>query len=314
MEKGALRWRRSAVDRTGQGWLRRHELDHRTAVARLRRDGGLPGADRDPGVSGSRSAAGITATGSVNTSARGCASARSTRSSNSASCSGCRLPRWATDRPSRTWITCASAGSSRQPRGLPAATCAVADVGRRAGFRRTRAGVGRGRRPVRLAAKGICHMTHRRAAAGRFAGHRPDRVLGRAAATHLLAAFGADVIKIESIQRPDGIRYSGGCAPTSTTGGNTAGCSRPATPTSAVTLELEAGTASGRQGSHQPGRCGHRELLAAGDGPLRARRGRVARLNPRLVVVRMPAFGLTGRGGTGSASRRPWNRSPAWPG
>ena len=30
------------------------------------------------------------------------------------------------------------------------------------------------------------------------------------AATHSLAAFGADVIKIESIQRPDGIRYSGG--------------------------------------------------------------------------------------------------------
>src|ERR1700759_2660665 len=30
------------------------------------------------------------------------------------------------------------------------------------------------------------------------------------AATHALAAFGADVIKIESIQRPDGIRYSGG--------------------------------------------------------------------------------------------------------
>ncbi|MBE1548213.1 crotonobetainyl-CoA:carnitine CoA-transferase CaiB-like acyl-CoA transferase [Mycobacterium sp. OAS707] len=30
------------------------------------------------------------------------------------------------------------------------------------------------------------------------------------AATHALAALGADVIKIESIQRPDGIRYSGG--------------------------------------------------------------------------------------------------------
>src|SRR5208283_578290 len=30
------------------------------------------------------------------------------------------------------------------------------------------------------------------------------------AATHLLAAFGADVVKVESIQRPDGIRYSGG--------------------------------------------------------------------------------------------------------
>ena len=29
------------------------------------------------------------------------------------------------------------------------------------------------------------------------------------AATHLLAAFGAEVIKVESIQRPDGIRYSG---------------------------------------------------------------------------------------------------------
>ena len=34
--------------------------------------------------------------------------------------------------------------------------------------------------------------------------------LGRLAATHLLAAFGADVVKVESIQRPDGIRYSGG--------------------------------------------------------------------------------------------------------
>ncbi|MGH3969835.1 MAG: CoA transferase, partial [Mycobacterium sp.] len=30
------------------------------------------------------------------------------------------------------------------------------------------------------------------------------------AATHLLAAFGADVVKVESVQRPDGIRYSGG--------------------------------------------------------------------------------------------------------
>jgi len=29
------------------------------------------------------------------------------------------------------------------------------------------------------------------------------------AATHLLAAFGADVVKLESIQRPDGIRYTG---------------------------------------------------------------------------------------------------------
>ena len=29
-------------------------------------------------------------------------------------------------------------------------------------------------------------------------------------ATHSLAAFGAEVIKVESIQRPDGIRYSGG--------------------------------------------------------------------------------------------------------
>lgn len=47
------------------------------------------------------------------------------------------------------------------------------------------------------------------------------------AATHLLGAFGADVVKVESIQRPDGIRYSGECAPTSTTGGNTAGSSTP---------------------------------------------------------------------------------------
>ncbi|EUA75213.1 caib/baif family domain protein [Mycobacterium xenopi 4042] len=51
--------------------------------------------------------------------------------------------------------------------------------------------------------------------------------MGRPAATHLLAAFGADVVKVESIQRPDGIRYSGACAPTSRTGGNTAGFSTP---------------------------------------------------------------------------------------
>jgi len=36
--------------------------------------------------------------------------------------------------------------------------------------------------------------------------------------------------------------------------------------------------------------------------------------NPRAVVVRMPAFGSTGRGGTGWDSRRPWSRPAAWPG
>ena len=52
-----------------------------------------------------------TATGSVSGSGRGCASAPSPRSSNSASCSGCPSPRWATARRSRRWITCASAAS-----------------------------------------------------------------------------------------------------------------------------------------------------------------------------------------------------------
>ena len=37
---------------------------------------------------------------------------------------------------------------------------------------------------------------------------RPHRVLGRARGTHLLATLGADVIKVESPSRPDGMRFA----------------------------------------------------------------------------------------------------------
>lgn len=115
-------------------------------------------------------------------------------------------------------------------------------------------------------------------------------------ATHLLAAFGADVIKIESIQRPDGIRYSGGMRKDVDDwweygwlfqGVNTNKRS--------VTLNLES----------DEGRALLNTLIAQADAVIENFSPRVMehfglgstdllRLNPKLVVVRMPAFGLDG--------------------
>ena len=115
-------------------------------------------------------------------------------------------------------------------------------------------------------------------------------------ATHSLAAFGADVVKIESIQRPDSIRYSGGMRSDVEDwweygwvfqGVNTNKRS--------VTLDLQS----------PDGIELFKTLVAQADAVIENFSPRVLdqfglggdtllELNPRLVVVRMPAFGLDG--------------------
>jgi crotonobetainyl-CoA:carnitine CoA-transferase CaiB-like acyl-CoA transferase len=116
------------------------------------------------------------------------------------------------------------------------------------------------------------------------------------AATHSLAAFGADVIKIESIQRPDGIRYSGGMR-TDVDDWWEYGWVFHAMNTNkrSVTLDLES----------EDGITLFKQLVGLADAVIENFSPRVMDrfglgadalldLKPDLVVVRMPAFGLTG--------------------
>ncbi|MDT5235042.1 MAG: hypothetical protein QOF47_1029, partial [Mycobacterium sp.] len=116
------------------------------------------------------------------------------------------------------------------------------------------------------------------------------------AATHSLAAFGADVIKIESIQRPDGIRYSGGMR-TDVDDWWEYGWVFHAMNTNkrSVTLDLESEDGIGLL----------KQLVSEADAVIENFSPRVMDqfglgadalldLKPDLVVVRMPAFGLTG--------------------
>ncbi|WP_158017629.1 CaiB/BaiF CoA-transferase family protein [Mycobacterium basiliense] len=116
------------------------------------------------------------------------------------------------------------------------------------------------------------------------------------AATHLLAAFGADVVKIESIQRPDGIRYSGGMR-TDVDDWWEYGWVFHAMNTNKRSVTLDLGSPEGRKlflslaaGSDvvienfSPRVMDHFGLTAA----------KLLEVNPELVVARMPAFGLEG--------------------
>jgi crotonobetainyl-CoA:carnitine CoA-transferase CaiB-like acyl-CoA transferase len=115
-------------------------------------------------------------------------------------------------------------------------------------------------------------------------------------ATHLLAAFGAEVIKVESIQRPDGIRYSGGMR-TDVDDWWEYGWVFQAVNTNkkSVTLNLES----------PDGIRLLKQLIAGADAVTENFSPRVMdhfglgadallEVNPKLVVVRMPAFGLDG--------------------
>jgi crotonobetainyl-CoA:carnitine CoA-transferase CaiB-like acyl-CoA transferase len=115
-------------------------------------------------------------------------------------------------------------------------------------------------------------------------------------ATQLLGALGADVIKVEGVRRPDGMRFSGGRPPSFdqwwewgsvflSSNNNKRGVS------------VELGT--------QAGRAIALELIAASDlvienfsprvmGNFGLEWDAVAAANPRAVMVRMPAFGLDG--------------------
>ncbi|KAA1249697.1 CoA transferase [Mycobacterium simiae] len=116
------------------------------------------------------------------------------------------------------------------------------------------------------------------------------------AATHLLAAFGADVVKIESIQRPDGIRYSGGMR-TDVDDWWEYGWVFHAMNTNKRSVTLDLGSDDGLRlvkilaadadvviENFSPRVMDHFGLTAE----------ELLEVNPKLVVARMPAFGLAG--------------------
>jgi crotonobetainyl-CoA:carnitine CoA-transferase CaiB-like acyl-CoA transferase len=115
-------------------------------------------------------------------------------------------------------------------------------------------------------------------------------------ATHLLAAFGAEVIKIESIQRPDGIRSSGGMRKDVDDWWEYGWVFQAVnTNKRSVTLNLES----------LDGIRLLKTLVAESDAVIENFSPRVMEhfglgadallaVNPRVVVMRMPAFGLDG--------------------
>ncbi|MGA8329613.1 MAG: CoA transferase, partial [Mycobacterium sp.] len=116
------------------------------------------------------------------------------------------------------------------------------------------------------------------------------------AATHLLAAFGADVVKVESIQRPDGIRYSGGMRKDVDDWWEY-GWVFHAMNTNKRSVTLDLGSDDGRHLFNR--------LIADADVVIENFSPRVMdhfglsadellAVNPRLVIARMPAFGLDG--------------------
>ncbi|UMB71180.1 CaiB/BaiF CoA-transferase family protein [Mycobacterium paraterrae] len=116
------------------------------------------------------------------------------------------------------------------------------------------------------------------------------------AATHLLAAFGADVIKVESIQRPDGIRYSGGMRKDVDDWWEY-GWVFHAMNTNKRCVTLDLGSEDGRRLFGQLVADAH--VVIENFSPrVMEHFGLTAdallAINPRLVIARMPAFGLDG--------------------
>ena len=135
-------------------------------------------------------------------------------------------------------------------------------------------------------------------------------------ATHMLATLGADVIHLESIQRPDGMRYTGGVFLGTSAGGSTAPFFLSAnTNKRGLTLNL----------NDPAGLDLFKRLLAKSDAMVENFSPRVLdnfgldwesihAVNPRAILVRMPAFGLTGpwRDNTGFAQTMEQITGLAW--
>ena len=147
---------------------------------------------------------------------------------------------------------------------------------------------------------------------GRSTSPRGGRARRRPA---LLAALGADVIHVESVSRPDGMRMTGGVFADRDEWWELSAFflavehqqarphPRPRRRPRAATLLLRPDRAARRRWSRTSRR---------GCSTVRPRLGRRStRANPRAVMVRMPAFGLDGPvARPARASRRRWSRSP----
>jgi crotonobetainyl-CoA:carnitine CoA-transferase CaiB-like acyl-CoA transferase len=116
------------------------------------------------------------------------------------------------------------------------------------------------------------------------------------AATHTLAALGADVIKVEGLRRPDGMRFSGGRSPKTERWWETGGFYLANnTGKRGVTLELSLPRAR----ELVLGLIGGADLVIENFSPrvlgnLGLEHDAIRAANPAAVVVRMPAFGLDG--------------------
>ena len=115
-------------------------------------------------------------------------------------------------------------------------------------------------------------------------------------ATQFLGSLGADVIKLEGVRRPDGLRFAGGRPPDWDQWwewGPVFLCSNNNKRGISVELSSAAGRAIALEliatSDLVPG-----ELLTESDGEFRPGLGLPFGSNPRAVMVRMPAFGLDG--------------------
>ena len=129
--------------------------------------------------------------------------------------------------------------------------------------------------------------------------------------------MGADVIKVEAVQRPDGIRFSAAVRPRQDPQFYEMSALFHASNLGKRGITLDLGQPDGLDLA--------RRLIASADVVVENFTPRVLErfgldydavraVRPDVVMVRMPAFGLTARGATGPGSRRRWSSSPAWRG
>jgi crotonobetainyl-CoA:carnitine CoA-transferase CaiB-like acyl-CoA transferase len=135
-------------------------------------------------------------------------------------------------------------------------------------------------------------------------------------ATFVLAALGADVIKLEGVKRPDGMRFAGGKPPTEDSWWET-GSIFHAVNADKRGLTLELGSPRGQELARQL--VTHCDVVIENFSPrVMANLGLsddvVAAANPAALLVRMPAFGLDGpwRDRTGFAQTMEQVSGMAW--